>query len=165
MALVYVPFLPQVDPLRVVQPPPLCPRPVQPPGESVLPWQQPLVSCWGIHAAGVHHRPPSLIHPLCQWRLVRSGAEKGPGPVGWGHQGSPQISPALAAGRQEPHRELCLSKQISRELGCIPPAQKAWEHGVGHTLCHLIWFLFPSASEVWIQRGARAGKEMQKTAL
>lgn len=55
---------------------------MQPPGEPVLPRQQPLVSGRGIHAAGLHHRPSSLIHPLRQWRLVRSGAEEGPGPVG-----------------------------------------------------------------------------------
>lgn len=135
VALVSVPFLPQVNPLRVVQPPPVRPGPLQPPGESVLPWQQPLVSCWGVHAAGFHHRPPSLIYPLRQWRLVRSGAEKGPSPVGWGHQGGPQISSAPAAGGQEPHPELCLSNQTNRELGCIWPAPEglgalAWGHFV-----------------------------------
>lgn len=96
VALVYVPFLLQVDPLRVVQPPPVCPGPVQPPGQSVLPRQQPLVSGRGLHAAGLHHRPSRLVHPLCQWRLVRSRAEKRPGPMGWRTQGGPRISPAPA---------------------------------------------------------------------
>lgn len=81
-------FLPQTDPLRVVQPPPVCPGPVQPPCESVLPGQQPLVSGRGLHAAGLYHRPARLIHPLRQWRLVRS----------WG----PQMSPDPASCRQEP---------------------------------------------------------------
>jgi hypothetical protein len=70
----------------MVQPTPMCTGPVQPPGKPVLPGQQPLVSSWGLHAAGLHHCPSRLIHPLCQWRLVRSQDESGLGPKGWWDQ-------------------------------------------------------------------------------
>lgn len=95
------PFSPQVDPLRVVQPPPLRPGPVPPPGEPVLPWQQPLVSSRGLHAAGLRHRPSSLVHPLCQWRLVSSGAQMGLGREGRG-RGAGGSSCEPRSGRQGP---------------------------------------------------------------
>lgn len=91
-SMVNVLSVPQVDPLRVVQPPHVCPGPVQPAGESVFPRQQPLVPGRGLHAAGLHHRPSRLIYALRQRRLVRSRAEKGPWgrPHGTGHTGRPR---------------------------------------------------------------------------
>lgn len=130
-------FLPQTDPLRVVQPPPVCPGPVQPPCESVLPGQQPLVSGRGLHAAGLYHRPARLIHPLRQWRLVRS----------WGPQMSPEPWFLQAGTSAPPSDSLC---QLRGLVG--------WGGGRGSgrcCLCHLLSFPFPRLGDAERSQGAK----------
>ncbi|KAG8538297.1 hypothetical protein GDO81_022893, partial [Engystomops pustulosus] len=60
----------QTEPLRVVQPAPLSPGAAPHPGEPVHPGEQPVVSCWRVHAAGVGGHAPGAVHTLCQWSLV-----------------------------------------------------------------------------------------------
>ena len=132
-------FLPQTDPLRVVQPPPVCPGPVQPPCESVLPGQQPLVSRRGLHAAGLYHRPARLIHPLRQWRLVRS----------WG----PQMSPDLASRRQEPQfHPRTVSASSEGRWGGVGGRCSG-----GYSLCHLLSFPLPPPWRCGGSRGTKGG--------
>lgn len=54
---------------------------MQPPGEPVLPGELAVVPGGGVHAAGLHHRPPGSVHALRQRSLVRRAAlpfRKGP---------------------------------------------------------------------------------------
>lgn len=47
---------------------------MQPPGEPVLAGELAVVPGGGVHAAGLHHRPPGSVHALRQRSLVRRAA-------------------------------------------------------------------------------------------
>lgn len=131
---VHPPVLLQADPLRVVQPPSMCPGPLQSPGEPVLTRQQPVVPGWRLHATGLHHRPTGPVHSLCQWRLVRAPWRRAGGQDTW-VRGRGWISSALAAAGAhlgplgQPMSSCLQDRPVG--LNCVVPAQTMWMQRVG----------------------------------
>lgn len=60
----------QAEPVRVVQPSPVSTREQGHVGKPVHPGKQPVVPCGWLHAAGIRDNAQSLVHQMCQRRLV-----------------------------------------------------------------------------------------------